>query len=280
MRSRERAIDFDSPPRLTGARQATAAPFPETCLNPTSTAAGLVTIPPPRAERRALYLRRAAQRLELEAVRAGSARRNELEQYVRAAFACKHGAAVRTFMPTLLSFRDRSGVLRGVVGVRGAHEEPLYLEQYLDLPIESALAAALAQRPRASAHGTGVVVRSDIVEVGNLAGGSCRAAVRMVSQLPSYLLELRYRWIVFTATSALRGILREPRGAAGRTGRGRAAAHSRRVRRMGPLLRDRPARVRGIPWRRPGPGRIHRRGPRPLAHWREHCDPLPPDGLR
>jgi hypothetical protein len=166
-----------------------------------------VTIPPPRAERRALYLRRAAQRLELEAVRPGSGHRDELEQYVRAAFACKHGAAIRTFMPTLLSFRDRAGVLRGVAGVRGAHEEALYLEHYLDLPIESALAAALAKRPHASAHKSGVVVRSDIVEVGNLAGGSCRAAVRMVSQLPSYLLEQRYRWIVFTATSALRGIL-------------------------------------------------------------------------
>jgi hypothetical protein len=45
------------------------------------------------------------------------------------------------------------------------------------------------------------------VEVGNLAGASCRAAVRMVSQLPAYLIEQRYRWIVFTATSALRGIL-------------------------------------------------------------------------
>ena len=45
------------------------------------------------------------------------------------------------------------------------------------------------------------------MEVGNLAGASCRAAVRMVSQLPAYLIEQRYRWIVFTATSALRGIL-------------------------------------------------------------------------
>jgi len=176
-------------------------------LNPTSATDDLVTMPSTRAARRALYLRRAAQRLELEAVRPGADRRDELEHYVRAAFASKHGAAVRTFMPTLLSFRDHGGVLRGVAGLRGAHEAPLYLEQYLDLPIESALTAALARRPRASTLDVGVVVRGDIVEVGNLAGGTCRAAVRMVSQLPCYLLEQRYRWIVFTATSALRGIL-------------------------------------------------------------------------
>ena len=46
-----------------------------------------------------------------------------------------------------------------------------------------------------------------MVEVGNLAGTNCRAAMRMVAALPSYLLTRDYQWIVFTATSAVRGIL-------------------------------------------------------------------------
>jgi hypothetical protein len=123
--------------------------------------------------------------------------RPELEAFVQQAFARKHGAAVASFMPTLLSFRDPAGDLRGVIGLRGAGPQPLYLEQYLGQPVEAAIAALV---------GT-AVPRSAVVEVGNLAGANCRAAMRMVAALPSYLLSRDYRWIVFTATSAVRGIL-------------------------------------------------------------------------
>lgn len=139
--------------------------------------------------------------LRLDPVRAGTPGRIELEDYVRDAFARKHGAVVRSFMPTLLAFRDRSGALRGVTGVRGAHEGRLYLEQYLARPIEQALADALALRRRPA------VSRHEIAEVGNLAGASCRAAVRMVAHVPAYLASQGYSWIVFTATGTLREIL-------------------------------------------------------------------------
>jgi len=100
-------------------------------------------------------------------------------------------------MPTLLSFRDGGGDLRGVIGLRGAVPGELYLEQYLQRPVESAIAEA-----------TGAPVpRRQVVEVGNLAGANCRAAMRMVAALPAYLLARDYQWIVFTATSAVRGIL-------------------------------------------------------------------------
>ena len=123
--------------------------------------------------------------------------RAEIEAFVRAAFARKHDASVASFMPTLLSFRDASGELRGVIGLRRAEPQPLYLEQYLEQPVEAAIAAATGKR----------VQRHAVVEVGNLAGANCRAAMRMVAELPSYLLARDYRWIVFTATSAVRGIL-------------------------------------------------------------------------
>lgn len=139
--------------------------------------------------------------LRLEPVRAGASGRGELEDYVRDAFARKHGAVVRTFMPTLLAFRDRGGALRGVTGIRGAHEERLYLEQYLARPIEQALSDALALR------GASAVSRRAIAEVGNLAGASCRAAVRMVAHVPAYLRTQGYTWIVFTATGTLQHIL-------------------------------------------------------------------------
>ena len=140
--------------------------------------------------------------LHLEAVAPGHASRPELEQYVREAFLARHGAKVRSFMPTLLAFRDRSGALGAVAGIRGAHEGRLYLEQYLDRPVEQSLELACRSR------GVGHVERHEIAEVGHLAGASCRAAVRMVAQIPAYLVAKRYAWIVFTATSGLRDILR------------------------------------------------------------------------
>jgi hypothetical protein len=128
---------------------------------------------------------------------AGAPERAELEAFVQNAFARKHDASVTSFMPTLLSFRDAGGALRGVIGLRSAAPMPLYLEQYLEQPVEAAIATATGQ----------AVQRHQVVEVGNLAGVNCRAAMRMVAALPSYLLAHDYRWIVFTATSAVRGIL-------------------------------------------------------------------------
>jgi hypothetical protein len=151
-------------------------------------------------------LRTLGESLQLQPVRAGETGRDELEAYVQERFAAKHGAAVRTFMPTLVSFRDRQGDLRGVAGLRGAAESRLYLEQYLDRPIERVLTECLCSQP-VDRGGSRQVRRDEIVEVGNLAGASCRAAVRMVAQLPVYLMSRRYSWIVFTATSSLRQIL-------------------------------------------------------------------------
>lgn len=135
--------------------------------------------------------------LRLAEVASDAPARAELEAFVREKFQRGHGASVASFMPMLLSFRDGSGDLRGVIGLRGAATSALYLEQYLDQPIDRALAAATGQR----------VERSQVVEVGNLAGANCRAAMRMVATLPSYLLAQQYQWIVFTATNAVRGIL-------------------------------------------------------------------------
>ena len=175
------------------------------------TSATMTEAPRTSLQRRASEeLRTFGECLHLTAVRTSDPGRDELEAYVRARFASKHGAQVRTFMPTLVAFRNRRGELSGVTGIRGAHEGPLYLEHYLDQPIEARLLAAVrAQSPEWSVDRGGIraIGRDEIVEVGNLAGASCRAAVRMVAQLPLFLMQRRYAWIVFTATSAVRQIL-------------------------------------------------------------------------
>jgi hypothetical protein len=136
-------------------------------------------------------------RLRLAEAREGDHDRPEFEAFVRAAFARSHAAEIHTFMPSLLGFRDGDQRLRGVTGLRPAASAPLYLEQYLDVPVEVAIASATGQP----------VQRTDIVEVGNLAAGNCRSAVRMVTQLPAFLLARDFSWIVFTATRTVRQIL-------------------------------------------------------------------------
>lgn len=128
---------------------------------------------------------------------ANDPQRAELEVFVKQAFESRHSARVCSFMPTLMALRNDKGNICSVAGFRSAADQPLFLERYLDEPIERAIANA-TQRD---------VSRSLIVEVGNLAGMNCRSAMRLVLSLPRMLLERGQRWIVFTATDTVRELL-------------------------------------------------------------------------
>ena len=128
---------------------------------------------------------------------ANDPQRGELELFVQRAFASRHSARVCSFMPTLLALRNDQGDICSVAGFRSAADQPLFLERYLDEPIEHAIASATRRD----------VSRSQIVEVGNLAGMNCRSAMRLVLQLPRVLLDRGQRWIVFTATDTVRHLL-------------------------------------------------------------------------
>ncbi len=129
----------------------------------------------------------------------GEAGRESLERFVAATFQRAHGARVQAFMPSLLGLEDWSGTLRCVLGLRGAGPGRLFLEQYLDRPIEEAIASGAGL--------TAPVARGSIVEVGNLAGRGCRAAVYLVAQLPRFLVQRGYSWVTFTATGRVRELL-------------------------------------------------------------------------
>ena len=122
--------------------------------------------------------------------------RPELERFIHDIFANRHGAVVKSFAPTLLGLHDGKRIV-AAVGFRAAAREPLFLERYLDDPIEQALSKAWSH----------AVTREQVVEVGNLAGINCRAATRLVLALPQLLLSNGYRWITFTATETVRELL-------------------------------------------------------------------------
>lgn len=140
---------------------------------------------------------RRCQGHELSLCEADDPRRAELERFVGDVFASRHGARVCSFMPSLLAMRNDAGAICSVAGFRCAADQALFLERYLDEPIERAIALSAGRQ----------ISRSQIVEVGNLAGRDCRSAMRLVLDLPRLLMERGHRWIAFTATDTLRGIL-------------------------------------------------------------------------
>jgi hypothetical protein len=125
------------------------------------------------------------------------ARRADAEEFVRRRFLRSHGAHIATFLPTLLLLSDSEGELAAVAGFRSAKDGPLFLERYLPAPIEHALTSQVSAPVR----------RAEIIEVGNFAACDSRRARILMSYLPAYFLERSARWITFTATAAIRGIL-------------------------------------------------------------------------
>jgi hypothetical protein len=96
-------------------------------------------------------------------------------------------------MPELFGLDDADGTLCAVAGVRRAAQGALFLERYLDEPIEPLISAA-ADRP---------VDRTGIVEVGNLAAcdtGSARLSIIAIT----YLLAMGgLEWVAFTGNIGL-----------------------------------------------------------------------------
>ena len=120
-------------------------------------------------------------------------RRAELEAFIQQRFRQVHGADIRHFMPELFGLDDAHGMLCAVAGVRRAAQGRLFLERYLDEPIEPLISAA-ADRP---------VDRAGIVEVGNLAAsdtGSARLSIIAIT----YLLAMGgLEWVAFTGNIGL-----------------------------------------------------------------------------
>lgn len=140
---------------------------------------------------------RRSQSHQLLVYHANDPGRVEVEEFVRAVFATRHAARVCSFMPTLLALRNDTGVLCSAAGFRCAGDQALFLERYLDEPIERAIASSIGQP----------VSRAQVVEVGNLAARTCRSAMRLVLDLPRMLLDRGQNWIVFTATDTVRQLL-------------------------------------------------------------------------
>ena len=93
--------------------------------------------------------------------------------------------------------RDAAGAWQAAAGYTPAAAGALFLEHYLDQPVEDVLARVLGRR----------VPRGQIVEVGNLASAARGFGGRFLPALRRHLVERGFAWAVFTATREVRGIL-------------------------------------------------------------------------
>ncbi len=129
-----------------------------------------------------------------------AAERAALECFIAERFHDAYGAQVSHFCDHLVGMRGPQDLWRAAAGFTAAAGARLFLEQYLDAPVEAVLARASGRR----------VERDWIAEVGNLAAapGLLR---ELIPALGAYLHQLGYRWVVFTATRELHNAFRRVR---------------------------------------------------------------------
>lgn len=119
--------------------------------------------------------------------------RAEVESFIREVFKRAYGANVTQFMPTLIALRDQSGILMAAFGMRDAVQGHLFLEHYLDAPVEQVF----------SEHFDQIITRDQITEIGNLAVANPRNAGILIAHVIQQSLDMGVKWCVATAHHSL-----------------------------------------------------------------------------
>jgi hypothetical protein len=119
--------------------------------------------------------------------------RLSLERFIAERFWLAYGAQVQHFCAHLLGVREEAGRWLAAAGYTPAAGAKLFLEHYLDVPVETLLGRVAGR----------AVPREHVVEVGNLAAGLGMSR-ELIPALGRELYEAGYRWVVFTLTRELR----------------------------------------------------------------------------
>ena len=139
-----------------------------------------------------LILRAGMQPADVAILGRDSTRRAEVEAFIRGVYRASYGAEIEVHYPTLVSLRDDKDALLGAVGFRSAADDVLFLEQYLDVPVQSMVGTP----------------RGGIVEIGNLAAAGGGGSAFLYMALIAYLQKQGVITAVLTATSTLEKRLR------------------------------------------------------------------------
>lgn len=125
---------------------------------------------------------------------ANDPQRADVERFIHGVYKARYGANVRQFAPMLVSLHDDTGAIVAAAGYRVAESGPLFLERYLQAPVESLLTTGAAPYSE----------RARIVEVGHLAAVKAGAGRRLILLMGPYLAAQEVQWVVSTLTEELR----------------------------------------------------------------------------
>lgn len=137
--------------------------------------------------------------LQFAAYPLGHPARAELETFVRNGFARAYDARISSYMPVLFGLRDADGKLVAAAGCRDAGTQTLFLEQYLDEPVEQIV----------QAHIDAGLQRGDIAEVGNLVGETAGATRVLIGAMGRWLGAAGYRAVVCNVTNTVANAFRK-----------------------------------------------------------------------
>lgn len=124
--------------------------------------------------------------------------RAEVEGFIKGIFKYHHQAQVTSFLPNLFSVFNEQGQTQTALGIKGASQGSLYLEHYLDEPIEKLVGNTLGE----------TVKRSEVVEIGNLASQNSASCKALFAHITQYLQEQDVKWITCTGTATLRVVFK------------------------------------------------------------------------
>lgn len=119
--------------------------------------------------------------------------RPEVERFIATVFKRAYNAEITYFMPNLVALRDENGVLMAAFGIRKAAQEQLFLEQYIDVPIEALMTQRLGR----------TITRDQITCIGNLAVANPRNAGVLIAHVIQHSLDTGVQWAVATAHHSL-----------------------------------------------------------------------------
>lgn len=125
-----------------------------------------------------------------------SEERAVLEARIRSGFGMHFDACIEGFMPRFAHYRHSSGAT-GVIGVRRASDGPLFLESYLNAPVESVVEGTTGEP----------VARDRIAEVGQFVVDDRDIVTSFFRDLVPFLTENGFDWVCFTGTDRIRALL-------------------------------------------------------------------------
>lgn len=149
-----------------------------------------MTMPNPVPE---LYMPESPYRLAMPA----SGEYAELSELIGQVFKRAYGAQVTVSYPQLLGVYGPDHKPRAALGLRGAGEEPLFLERYLEKPVEQVVLERTGR----------IIERGRIAEAGNLASMRLSALRNLMFALSVTLKQAEFDYILVTGTESLRAYL-------------------------------------------------------------------------